>query len=164
MWWNIGVWVLTVGAFALAAVLSHPKIRNSSNDLRTPVMLMVEGVAAMGVSLGFALRSGSLKHWTDAHLCLRFGLWSAAIFRLLPPIMNEDVLFLKGGLTFDAPYVVLGVCIHGGLTAMIASPLAMRVVDHPLWESDRDVLQLSGSAILFFYVIACAVRLFTENW
>lgn len=164
-WWNVATWLLAVGAFVLAAVLSYREIHyNIPNDLRSPAILLVNAFLATAVAFGFAVHEGSLTRWADAHLCLRFGIWAAAVFRLVPPIINEDVLFLKGGLSFDAPYVVFGACIHGALAALLAFPYAVRVLDFPLWTDDKSLWEMCGAAILVFLVVACIVRLLAENW
>jgi hypothetical protein len=162
---NVGAWMLALGAFIFAVVLSYREIHyNIPNDLRSPAILLIEAFLAAITASGFALHEGSLKCWTDVHLCLRFGLWAAAIFRLLPPVMNEDVLYLKNCGTFDLPYVVLGACVHGGLTVLFTSPYAIRVLDRPSWASDESILEMCGAVILIFFVVACIVRLLSENW
>jgi hypothetical protein len=163
--WNVAVWALALGAFVVAMVLSYREIHyNIPNDLRSPAILLVDAFLATVVAFGFAVHEGSLTRWVDVHLCLRFGLWSAAVFRLVPPIINEDILFLKGGLSFDLPYVVLGACIHGALAALLAFPYAVRVFNLPLWTDDKSLWEMCGAAILVFFVVACVVRLLAENW
>jgi hypothetical protein len=166
--WNVAVWALALGAFAVAMVLSYREIHyNIPNDLRSPAILLVDALLATVVAFGFALHEGSLTRWTDAHFCLRFGLWAAAVFRLVPPMINEDVLFLKGGLSLDAPYVVLGACIHGGLALVLTYPYAIRVLDPKshLWlANDESLLEMCGSVILVFFIVAGIVRLLAENW
>src|ERR1017187_7350249 len=79
--WNVAVWALALGAFAVAIVLSYREIHyNIPNDLRSPAILVVDAFLATAVAIGFALHEGSLTRWTDAHLCLRFGFWAAAVF------------------------------------------------------------------------------------
>jgi hypothetical protein len=73
--------------------------------------------------------------------------------------MNEDVLYLKDCGTFDAPYVVLGACVHGGLAALLACPYAIRMLDHRV-ETDHDsLLEMCGAVVLVFFIVACFVRL-----
>jgi len=163
--WNVAVWVLALGAFVVAMVSSYREIHyNIPNDLRSPAILLVDALLATVVAFGFAVHEGALTRWTDTHFCLRFGLWSAAVFRLVPPIMNEEVLFLKGGLNLDVPYVVLGACIHGGLAVLLASPYAIRVLDLPVWTEDDNLWKLCGTVILVFFIVACVVRLLVEHW
>jgi hypothetical protein len=163
--WNVAIWALALGAFVVALVLSYREIHyNIPNDLRSPAILLVDALLATVVAFGFAVHEGSLTHWTDAHLCLRFGLWSAAVFRLVPPIINECVLYLKNFRTFDVQYVVLGACIHGGLVALLAFPYAVRVLDLPLWTDDKSIWEMCGAVILVFFIVACVVRLLAENW
>lgn len=163
--WNIAVWALALGAFAVAVVSSYREIHyNIPNDLRSPAILLVDALLATAVAFGFAVREASLTRWTDVHLCFRFGLWSAAIFRLVPPIINEDVLYLKGGLNLDVPYVVLGAFIHGGMAALLACPYAIRVLNLPVWTEGESLWELCGTVILVFFIVACVVRLLAENW
>jgi hypothetical protein len=163
--WNAVAWFLAIGAFVFAAVLSYRQIHyNIPNDLRSPAILLVDAFLATAVALGFAVRKGSVTRWTDAHLCLRFGLWAAAVFRLVPPIINEDVLYYRGGLTFDAPYVVLGAAVHGGLAVLLASPYAIRVLDIPIGTDNDILLEMCGAVILAFFIVACVVRLLAESW
>src|ERR1019366_2792254 len=151
-WWNVAAWALALGAFAVAAVLSYREIHyNSPNDLRNPTILLVNALLAAVVALGFALHEGSLTRWTDVHLCLRFGLWAAAIFRLVPPIINEDILFYRGALSFDLPYIVLGALIHGAMVLVLTSPYAIRVLDpqgHRWLANDESLLEMCGAVIL----------------
>ena len=149
--WNVVVWVLALGAFIAAGVLSYREIHfNIPNDLRSPLILLVNAVLATAVAFGFAVRESALTRWSNIQFCLRFGLWAAAVFRLVPLIMNEDVLFLKGGLTFDLPYVVLGVILHGGLAVLFASPYAIRVLDLPVGTDNDVLLEMCGAVILIF--------------
>jgi hypothetical protein len=167
--WNVAVWALALGAFAVATVSSYREIHyNIPNDLRSPAILLVNALLATVVAFGFALHEGSLKRWSDVHLCLRFGFWSAAVFRLLPPILNEgDGLYLRNCGTFDVPYVVLGACIHAGLAALLTCPYAIRVLDpkgHRWLANDESLLEMCGSVILIFFIVAGIVRLLAENW
>jgi len=163
--WNVAAWLLALGAFVFAAVLSYREIHyNIPNDLRSPAVLLVDALLASVVAFGFAVHEGSLTRWADAHLCLRFGLWAAAMFRLVPPIINEFVLFYKNTGTFDAPYVVLGACIHGGLAALLASPYAIRVLDIPIGTDNDILLEMCGAVILVFFIVGCVVRLLAESW
>jgi hypothetical protein len=101
-----------------------------------------------------------LKQWWDVQFCLRFGFWAAAVFRLLPPMLNEgDGLFLRDCGTFDVPYVLLGVFIHGALAALLACPYAIRVLDLPGWSDGESQWELCGVVILVFFVVAGIVRL-----
>ena len=163
--WNIAAWALVLGAFAIAMVLSYREIHyNSPNDLRSPAILLVDALLATVVAFGFAFHEGSLTRWADAHLCLRFGLWSAAVFRLVPPIINECVLYLKNFGSSDVQYIVLGACIHGGLVLLLAFPYAVRVLDLPVWTDNEKLLEMCGSVVLIFFIVACIVRLLAENW
>jgi hypothetical protein len=163
--WSVAIWLLALGAFAVAMVSSYREIHyNIPNDLRSPAILLLDALLATAVAIGFAVHEGSLTRWSDAHLCLRFGLWSTAVFRLLPPMINEDVLYLKNCGTLDLPYVVLGACIHGGLALLLACPYAIRVLDLPVWTVGEHLWELCGAVILAFFIVACVVRLLAENW
>jgi hypothetical protein len=164
--WNVAAWGLALAAFAVAMVLSYREIHyNIPNDLRSPAILVVDALLATAVAFGFAVREGSLTRWTDAHLCLRFGFWAAAVFRLLPPILNEgDGLYLRNCGTFDVPYVVFGAFIHGGMAALLACPYAIRVLNLPVWTEGESLWELCGVVILVFFIVACVVRLLAENW
>ena len=163
---DVAVWLLALGTFAVAMVLSYREIHyNCPNDLRSPAILLVDALLATAVAFGFAAHEGSLTRWTDAHYCLRFGLWSAAVFRLLPPILNEQAgLYLRNCGTFDLPYVVLGACIHGGLAVLAAYPYAVRVLDAPTWTDGKNLLEMCGAVILVFFIVACVTRLLAEKW
>src|SRR5215831_18257940 len=162
-WWNFFAWVLALGAFVFAMVLAYREIHyNIPNDLRTPAILLANALLAGIVALGFAVQTGSLTCWQEVHLCLRFGLWAAAVFRLVPPIMNEDVLFYRNTGTFDAPYVVLGACVHGGAAVLLASPYAIRVLDITIGTDNDIILEMCGTTVLIFFVIASVVRLLSE--
>ena len=137
---------------------------NIPNDLRSPVILVVDALLASAVAFGFAVREGTMTRWVDVHLCLRFGLWSAAVFRWLPPVLNEDVLFYRNTGTFDVPYVVLGACIHGGLAVFLAWPYGIRVLRLPVWTEGESLWEMCGAVILVFFIVAGIVRLLAEKW
>lgn len=161
--WIVAGWALAIAAFVFAAIESYWSIHyHSPNDLRSPGVLLVDAVLAALVAFGFALHEGALKHWTDVHLCLRFGLWAAAVFRLVPPIINEDVLFYRSEISFDVPYIVIGGCIHGGLSLLLASPYAVRVLNLPGWADDESLRKLCITVILVFFAVAGVVRLLEE--
>jgi hypothetical protein len=167
--WEAVAWAFALLAFVVAIVLSYREIHyNTPNDLRSPAILLLDALLATVVALGFALHWGSLSRWIDAHLCLRFGLWSAAVFRLVPPFMNEEGLYIKHylAMSFDAPYIVLGACIQGALAVLLACPYANRVLDPKghLWlANDESLLEMCGSVILVFFIVASVARLLAEN-
>ena len=161
--WNVAGWVLAVAAFVFAAIVSYRTIHyNSPNDLRSPGVLLVDALLATMVALGFAMHEGSLKRWTDAHLCLQFGLWAAAVFRLVPPIINEEILFYRSEFSLDVPFIVLGACIHGGLALLLASPYAIRVLNLPVWDNDESLRNMCATVVLIFFGVAGIVRLLAE--
>jgi len=133
---------------------------NIPNELRTPTLLLADMFLATVVALGFALQGGSLKRWTDAQFCLRFGFLAAAVFRLLPPMLNEgDGLYLRNCGTFDVPYVVLGAFIHGGLAVLLTCPYAIRVLNLPEWSDGESQIEMCGAVVLVFFIVAGIVRL-----
>jgi hypothetical protein len=161
--WNVALWALGTGGFATAMVQSLRAIHETPRiDLRTPGVLLLDAFLAAAVGLGYAVRDGVQAGRTRFVFCLRYGLWAAAVFRLLPPSINESCLFDTNSMTFDVPYVVLGAFIHGGLAAVLAWPCAVPVLqpngrlgsaeDQGLWE-------LCGATILTFYIVAGVVRL-----
>jgi hypothetical protein len=162
--WNIAVWALALGAFGAAMVLSYREIHNIPNDLRSPAILGVDAFLAAAVAFGIAIPEGTLRRWADVHLCLRFGLWSAAVFRLVPPILNEDGLFLKDCGSFDLPYIVLGTVIHGVLVLLVSWPYAIRVLDCPPWTEGQELWEMCGATVLIFFVTAAVVRLTADSW
>jgi hypothetical protein len=164
--WNVSVWMLAWGAFVVATVLSYREVHyHVPNDLRSPAILAADALLAAAVAFGFAIHEGTLRRWADLHLCFRFGLWSAAVFRLVPPILNEQAgLFLKNCGSFDLPYIVLGAVIHGGLVIMASWPYAIRVVDRPVWTDGQELWQLCGTVVLIFFVMAAVVRLLSDSW
>ena len=79
-----------MAALAVAAVASFREIHDDiPNDLLRPAVLLANALVAAVLALGFARHEGSLKKWSGAHSCLWFGFWSAAVFRLVPPMLNE---------------------------------------------------------------------------
>jgi hypothetical protein len=80
----------------------------------------------------------------------------------VPPIINEDMLYLKNCWTVDVQYGVLGACIHGGRAVLLAYPYAIRVLDPKshLWlANDESLLEMCGAVILVFFIVASIVRL-----
>jgi len=160
---NVAGWVLVLGAFGLAMFLSYRQTHYKSlNDLRSPLVLLVNALLATAIAFGFAVREGALKRWVDVHLCFRFGFWIAAVFRLVPSFINEEVLYMKNCISFDVPYIILGAFIHGGLAFFLASFFAVHEPDHPEWTPDGSMSQMCASAILVFFIAAVIVRFLPE--
>jgi hypothetical protein len=160
---NVAGWVLVLGAFGLAMFLSYRQIHyNIPNDLRTPLVLLVNALLATAIAFGFAVRKGSLKRWVDIHLCFRFGFWAAAVFRLVPPFINEAVLYTRNTFSFDVQYILLGAFIHGGLAFFFASFFAVHGPDCPAWTPDGSTSQMCASTILVFFIAAVIVRFLSE--
>jgi len=98
----------------------------------------------------------------DIHLCFRFGFWAAAVFRLVPPFINEEVLYMKNCISFDVQYILLGAFIHGGLTFLLASPFAVHLPDHSAWTPDGSTSQMCASAIMVLFIAVVIVRFLSE--
>ena len=161
--WDVGAWAFALGAFAVAMVLSYRKIQyNPPDDTRTPVVLLANALLATVVALGFALRDESFR-WRDAHLCLRFGFWATAVFRLTPPILNETMLYSSHVETVDVQYVLLGALMHGGLAAFLAYPYGIRVLNLPEWTGGERLWEMCAVVVLLFFVVAVVVRLLGEH-
>jgi hypothetical protein len=161
--WNVAAWALALGSFGLATFLSYRQIHYKvPNDLRSPLVLLVNALLATAVAFGFAVHEGSLTRWVDIHLCLRFGFWTAAVFRLIPPFINEEVLYMKNSFSFDVQYIILGAFIHGGLTFLLASPFVVQGRDRPAWTPDKSQSEMCISAILIFFIAAVIVRFLAE--
>jgi len=160
---NVAGWVLVLGTFGLAMFLSYRQINyNSPNDLRSPAVLLVNALLGTAIAFGFAVRDGSLKRWVDVHLCFRFGFWAAAVFRLVPPFINEGVLYTKNTFSFDVQYILLGAFIHGGLVFFLASFFAVYGSDHIAWTPDGSMSKMCSSTILVFFIAAVIVRFLSE--
>ncbi|MEJ2649004.1 MAG: hypothetical protein P8016_11425 [Sedimentisphaerales bacterium] len=161
--WNCVAWILAVAAFAGAFVILYRQVRyNIPNDLRTPVILLINALLASIVAIIFALREGELANWTAVHRCLRFGIWTAAVFRLVPLFPWEGVLFMKNTISFDVPYILLAAFIHGGLVFVIAAPFAYSVVGLSALTPDDSLLEMCGATVLIFYIASVVVRLLAE--
>jgi hypothetical protein len=163
--WDVAGWAVTLGSFGMALVRSYHEIHyNIPNDLRSPTVLLIDALLAMAVAFGFAVRQNSLERWSDVHFCFRFGFWAAAVFRLVPPILNEDILYLKNCGSFDVQYGVLGALVHGGLAFLLARPFAIRVFNRSTWTQDESLSEMCGAVILVFFITAGVVRLLAEHW
>jgi len=156
---------LAVAAFALAAAMSYRGMRLPGlTTLRTPGVLLLDAALAAAVALAYAAQRGTLASPGGTAHCVAFGLWSAAVFGLLPPMLNEGVLYDRGALSADVPYVLLGAVAHGGITAVLAWPFARRALrmEGHQTSDDDEVWYLSGAAVLVFFVVAALVRLLAE--
>jgi len=134
-------------------------------DLRTPTMLLVNALLATVVAFVYAVREGAIERWVDLASCLRFGLWSSAVFRLLPIIMSEGSLFYRNQGSIDPRFALVGACIHGGLAVVLSAPCAIRVYEpanHRWFENSDGLRELGGITMLVFYLPAAVVRLMPE--
>jgi hypothetical protein len=160
---NIAGWALVLGIFALAMFLSYREIHyKSPNDLRSPAVLLVNALLGTAIAFVFAVHEGSIKRWVDIYLCFRFGFWAAAVFRLVPPFLQEQVLYMKNSFSFDVQYIILGAFIHGGLTFFFASFFAVYGPDHIAWTPDGSMSKMCSSVILVFFIAAVIVRFLSE--
>ena len=160
---NVGGWALALGVFGLAMFLSYRATHyNNSNDLRSPAVLLINALLGTAVAFGYAVREGSLKRRVDIHLCLRFGFWTAAVFRMIPPFFQEMVLYMKSCFTFDVQIIILGAFIHGGLTFLLASPFAVQGPERSAWTPDGNTSEMRVVVVLLFFIAAVIVRLLAE--
>jgi hypothetical protein len=101
---------------------------SQGQDLRTPGVLLLDGALATALALGFAARQGALARAIGCWWCVAYGLWSAAMFRLVPPMPTEHVLYFSNSTSPDAPFIVVAAVMHGLATVILAAPFARRVV------------------------------------
>ena len=163
--WRIGVSALPVAGFALALGLCYRATGDPRQaDLRTPGVLAVDALLASAIALvcrgrGGAWRSASAWWWS-----LVFGLWSAAVFRLVPPFINEDALYFANIVSPDVPYVILGAVVHGAITMLLVSPLVRpTALGGGADAVDGDeARELGAASVLAFLIVAAVVRVATE--
>ena len=161
---NVAGWALALGLFGVAMILSYRQIHyNIPNDLRSPAVLLLNALLASAVALGFGVYEGSLKRWVDIHLYLRFGIWTAAVFRLIPPLLNEQVLFMKNCISLDVQYIILGAFIHGGLTFFLVGPFAINGLERSSWTLFGNTSGMCGISVLVLFTAAAIVRLLSET-
>ena len=164
--WDVILWVLVATGSTIAMGLSRRATRETPlMDLRTPLVLLLNALLATAVAFVYAVREGALTRWATLLSCFRFGIWCSTVFRLLTPSINESVLFYRNTWTSDAPYVVLGACIHGGLAVLLAWPYAIRVLEpkgHRWLANDESLWALGGTTILLFYIVTGVARLLAE--
>jgi hypothetical protein len=156
---------LAIAAFALAAAISYRDMRlPGSTTLRTPGVLLLDAALAMAIALGYGVRQGTLAGAVGAGRCFAFGLWSAAVFRLIPRLPMEDIIYESNAYSADVPFILMGIVLHGGIAAVLAWPFARRVLDSEGrgGRDDEGVWYLSGAAVLTFFVIAAVARLLAE--
>jgi len=161
-------WAVALGGFALAMLLSWRAVSQPpSSDLRTPVVLLVNAALATAVALGYAADRGTLARQGAVAFCLLYGLWSAAAFRLVPPVLNL-VLFYRfaGGSGPNWPaallIIAIGSAIQGGIVLLMTWPHARRVLgmeSRALWSEDDPVLRLVVTTLLVLFTTAAIVRL-----
>ena len=157
---------LALLAFALALFLCYRGLHHrTDHDLRTPTILLVEAALASAVALGYLSQYGSLRGGSAAFRTVAYGLWSAAVFRLVPPIINEQVLYKTNLASPDIPFVLLGAVVHGLLALALATPYAYRVI---LVGRERGVgrdehaWHLGLVTVVCFFVVAGAARVAAE--
>lgn len=156
---------LAIAAFALAAAISYRDMRlPGSTTLRTPGVLLLDAALAAAVALAYAAQRGTLAGPGGIVRCVSFGLWSPAVFRLLPPMLNEGVLYDSNAGSADVPYILMGAVLHGGIAGVLAWPFARRALrmEGDQGRDDDEAWYLSGAAVLVFFVVAALVRLLAE--
>jgi hypothetical protein len=166
---NAILWGLALVGFAVAMGRAYlATCETPPMDLRTPSMLLVNVLLATLVALVYGVREGAIERWADLLSCLRFGLWSSAVFLLLPLIMSGGSLFHRNQGSIDPRFALVGACIHGGLTVVLSAPCAIRVYEpanHRWFENSDGLRELGGFTVLVFYLAAAVVRLTPEfNW
>lgn len=162
--WGPAASALAAAGFALALALSYRALGNPrGGDLRTPGVLAVDALLATAIGLGYAAQRGTLATAGGWWWSAAFGLWSAAVFRLAPPIMNETVLYNRNLGSLDVPYVLVGAAIHGGIAVLLISPYAGRVVTMNRGASGEagESWQVGGASVLAFLIVAAVVRVAT---
>jgi len=158
--------VLFVAAFGLALWLSARGAgAPHSQDLRTPAILCLDaGLAAILAAL-FAARHDSLAQRGDIWWLVAYALWAAAVFRLVPPMPTESVLYLRN-VTSDAWLLILGAAgAHGFIAFLLVLPYARRVLGSKgsLGPDDNQALwELTGATMLAFLVVAAVARVAVE--
>lgn len=164
--WAITVAVLAVAGFAFALFLSY---RDSGNpqlaDLRTPAVLAVDALLATIVALAYATQQGTLATAAGWGWSVAFGLWIAAAFRIVPPVMNDGAMFFANFATADVPYVIIGAIAHGFIVVLLSIPYMRRIapMDERRFVETDALWQLGGASILAFLIVAAVVRLQAEN-
>jgi hypothetical protein len=165
---DFAYWAVALGGFGLAMFLSWRAVSQpQSPDLRSPLVLLVNAAVATAIAFGYAADRGALATRGAAAFCLLYGLWSAAAFRLVPPVLNL-VLFYRsvGGSGPNWPaalaIIAIGSAIQGGIVLLMTWPHARRVLgqqNRALWSDDDPVLRLVVTTLLVFFTTAAIIRL-----
>ncbi|NIM05011.1 MAG: hypothetical protein GTO55_03420 [Armatimonadetes bacterium] len=157
-------WVegLAAAVFVWAFIAS---LYHHSNDLRTPLVLVIDALLATAVAVGYAIHERLDFDLRGISRCFAFGLWSAAVFRLAPMIANESVLFDAQGINFDIPYILLFAAVRGFIVVLAVWPFAKRVLqDRSLELSvDEKAFKIGIAAVVVFYVVVTVVLFATTN-
>jgi hypothetical protein len=127
-------------------------------------VLLLDGALATALALGFAARHGALARVVGCQWCVAYGLWSAAMFRLAPPMPTEHVLYFSNSTSPDAPFIVVAAVMHGLATVILAAPFARRVVHArgPGAAADQEILELAAGVTLVFFVVTAVARVAVE--
>jgi hypothetical protein len=164
--YDLAVSALSIAAFGLALWLSTRGAGAShAQDLRTPAILCLDAGLGAIVAAVFAARQDAVARRSDIWWIVAYALWAAAVFRLVPPIGNETALYDARLGTADAPYVLLGAVIHGGVAFVLALPYARRVLGSKgsLGPDESQALwELAGATMIVFFVVAGVARLAVE--
>ncbi|UCH36470.1 MAG: hypothetical protein JSV65_08985 [Armatimonadota bacterium] len=165
---EIAYWALPMLGFALALILSWRAAQQPrSLDLRTPAVLVINAALAVAVALWYAASQGALARASAVTQCVLYGIWSAAAFRLVPPVLTLVIFFrlTRGsGSNWPAALVItcIGAAIHGGLVLLMTWAHARRVLQvegQPLWSDDDPVLRLTVTTLVVFFTLAAVFRL-----
>jgi hypothetical protein len=143
--------------------------RPFSNDLRTPALLILDGILGVAVCLGYAAYHGALSKPSVRGWSVAYGLCAAAAFRLVPPILDAALFYRGAGPEFISPGAMLlaliGAGVHGGIAMLAALPYARRALDmvrRPLWADNQPILYLTGATVLVFFTVAAVVRFLAD--
>jgi hypothetical protein len=154
-------WLVSAAGFAWALWASV----TMRGDLRT------SGVLAVDVVIGTLFALVYRANFQDLHSgfktsiweCLSYGLWITTVFRLWPLGINEGVLYSKGEISADVPYVVMSVLIRFVFTVFLSLPFAFRVFSRKdAWSFELPGRTLSLAVVIAFTIVAGIVRLFAE--
>jgi asparagine N-glycosylation enzyme membrane subunit Stt3 len=160
-----GITLLAIAAFALALGLCYRAAADPQHaDLRTLTVLGVDALLATGIALFYAGQRGKLATAEGWWWSLVFGLWSAAVFRLVPPFINEEVLYFRSLGSPDVPYVLVGAVVHGGITVLLTIPYARRlgVGGSGFIEWTDESWQPGAAAVLAFLIVAAVLRVVVD--
>lgn len=165
IWGEVALVILAFGALGWALYLSVP-VKPPSGDLRTAYVVGGEAALALLVALGFLVWAKPERPWAGLGWSFAYAAWSAAIFRLVPPIIYEHPLY-SAGLSTDG-WLVVALCagVHGAIVVLTAWPFAERVLQiRELTFVDIDTSATNDMAVataLIFIITAAVVRFMAD--